>query len=877
MTCGVSEDHTVMTTDTDVDALIEDAASWMLRDADRSAELLDRADSALDGQRDLGRAAQVSEMRGAIALRRGDLGVAATLYRLARRNWLAMGRRLEAIGATMAGTKVQLLLGEFEAAESAVMRVQSQLRNEPHQDRRVAHLQADVHRQLGDALTGRGRIQEANRHYDTAGNLFAALGDVAGMAGVSRHRGLAALDAGLTHSALLALADARAKFLSRGEEGAAATVALLMAEALATSGQVARALEVLDCTEPDLADSRWNVGLAALVRSNALLRLGSPAEAHASARVAEEVFTELGAIEFSARAALACARGLLRWGRFDAAASDLSVAERLFIECGSTLMLARTWLARAELAVAAGDPDTARAACRRVLDSGVDETAPSLGIQARLVAARVCDPDDAQALLDDAADLAARNGLPELRVDVLLAVARHQRRLGRLDEAIESLRRALAEERVWQSGTDGEGSGPVSAIVAEATDELIALLLQRNDHAGRVEAWQRARLAKSHPAGPAAVRVGASRRAETKEQRRARVSRLLDDVGRSAMAMAEPPPEQALPEVPWESVISYYVTGDDILVFVLRDGMVDARVLADAAPETSRLVRSWQQECRLMAAGVDHTGAAMASSPALEGLYEVLVAPVADLLADLEDEIGFLGHRHLHAIPFDALLDAGAPWGARLARRTTPVHREGRDDGGAGVDLATLVLAVPDDNAPLITAEAEMIFRALPRAEILLGPEATSAELAVRARRADVVHLACHGVFRLENPLASALRLGDGWLEAGDIIGGSIDLGGAVVVLSACGSGLSPDYASAPVGLASACLAAGASGVVAALWVVDDAVTLELMTHFYRALSQGETAESALRRARRQVAKRHPHPYYWAAFRYIGASTASTT
>lgn len=873
MTCGVSEHDPGMTVDADVDTLIEDAATWMRRDTDRSSELLDRAESALDGQRDLGRTARVSEMRGAIALRRGELGAAATAYRLARRNWLALGRRLEALGATLAGAKVQLLLGEFEAGEAAVVRVQAQLRHEPHEDRRVAQLQADVHRQLGDALAGRGRIAEANRHYDTAGNLFAALGDASGMAGVARHRGLAALDAGLTHSALLALADARSKLLSVGEERPAAIVALVMAEALATSGQAARALEVVECVGPDLVHSTWASGLTALVRSNALLRLGSPAEAHAAAREAEQAFTGLGAIEYSARAALACARALLRWGRLDAAASDLTIAERLFLECGSVLMLARTRLARAELAVAAGDHETARAACRRVLEEPVDETAPSLGIHARLVAARAGEPDDAQAMLDDAADLAARSGLPELRVDVLLAVARLQRRRGQLDEAIASLRRALAEERVWRAGRDRDGTGPASAILAEATDELIRLLLERNDHAGRVEAWQRARLARSDPAGPAAARAGSGHE-ETSSQRRARLARLVDDVGWSAGAVAEPTPEHALPEVPWESEISFYVTGDDILAFVLRDGMVDARVLADATAETARLVRAWQQECRLIAAGVGATGVTMASSPALEGLYDVLVAPVADLLADLEDDLRFVGHRHLHAIPFDALLDAGAPWGERLARRTTPGPPVDTD-GGAGSDLATLVLAVPDDNAPLITAEAEMIFRTLPRTDILLGPEATSSELALRARSADVVHLACHGVFRVEHPLASALRLGDGWLEARDIIGGSIDLGGSVVVLSACGSGLSPDYASAPVGLAAACLEAGASGVVAALWVVDDAVTLELMTHFYRALSRGEPAESALRRARRQVARRHPHPYYWAAFRYVAATTAT--
>jgi CHAT domain-containing protein len=184
-----------------------------------------------------------------------------------------------------------------------------------------------------------------------------------------------------------------------------------------------------------------------------------------------------------------------------------------------------------------------------------------------------------------------------------------------------------------------------------------------------------------------------------------------------------------------------------------------------------------------------------------------------------------------------------------------------------------LVLAVPDENAPLITAEAEMIFRTLPSAEIVLGADAGRDALVRQGRSADVVHFACHGVFRQESPLSSALRLGDGWLLASDIVTGQLGLEGSVVVLSACGSGLSPDYLSEPVGLAAACLAAGARGVVAALWPVDDAVTLELMTHFYRGIADGATVPAALRQARRQVAERHPHPYYWAAFRYIAAQS----
>jgi CHAT domain-containing protein len=397
----------------------------------------------------------------------------------------------------------------------------------------------------------------------------------------------------------------------------------------------------------------------------------------------------------------------------------------------------------------------------------------------------------------------------------------------------------------------------------EATEELIELLLERNDHAGRVEAWRRARAVKRQSLVPLGTRGAVP---ATAELRLERLEELLGDA--QSVSVVDGDREEPLPAVPWQSIVEYCVSGEDVVAFVLRDGQVDARVLRDTAGETRRMVRAWQQECRLMAPGWRVESQLDASSPALDGLYEMLLAPIADLLADLDDELTVVAHRHLDAVPFDALLDEVGPWFTRLGLTTTGHARHTIEENG-DTRVTALVLAVPDENAPLITDEAEMIFRALPSAEIVVGADATRETLERHAGSADVVHLACHGVFRQDDPLSSALRLGDGWLHARDIVNGSLGLEGSVVVLSACGSGLSPDYVSEPIGLASACLAAGASGVIAALWTVDDAVTLELMTFFYEALSQGFDARSALGEARRQVARQHPHPYYWAAFRYV--------
>jgi len=851
----------------EVDLMIEEAAERRFRDPDHSAALLDEVESAIDGRRDLGRAARIAEVRGDLALARGDLGAASTSYLLARRNWLAVGRRLEAVRATLRRASVQVLLGEFADAETTVLRIQGQMAGEAQDDPRTGALDAAVQLLLAETRTGTGDLSVAIRHYDTAENLFVAIGDADGVGLVNLRRGLTMLDAGLAQKALQELHRAR-EITQAADMGAASTlIAILMAEPLAATGQVSRALEVLDCVAPDLGDGLWQAATHRMVHSNVLLRAGLPSEAHAEARAAEEIFTRIGTVDFSARAELSCARASFRLGRLNVAATELAAAERLFTDCGSNLMRACTWLAQAKVATAAEDFAAAGAWCRRVLAEELDDVAPYVGVQARLALAEVEEPDAAAQLLASAAELAARTGVPELRVDVLVARARHERRLGRGDAAIDSLHSALSVAQAWQRQLGERGAAAVLPALGEATEELIALLLERGDHAGRVEAWRRARATKGQSLVPLGERRTRGAVPPTVELRRQRLEELLADAHRP-VAVTGDHPEERLPAVPDATLVEYFVTGEDVVAFVLRDGQVDARVLRDSGDETRRMVRAWQQECRLMAPGWRNGEEPDVSSPALDGLYEMLLAPIADLLADLDEEVTVVGHRHLDAVPFDALLDEVGPWYQRLGltvRSRMPSHLDAQPAG----QVDALVLAVSDDNAPFITAEAEMIDRALPSAEILVGPDATREALAQRAGTADVVHLACHGVYRQENPLLSALRLGDGWLHARDIVTGSLGLEGSVVVLSACGSGLSPDYVSEPIGLASACLAAGAEGVVAALWTVDDAVTLELMTYFYDALANGWDARSALRAARRQVARQYPHPYYWAAFRYL--------
>jgi CHAT domain-containing protein len=103
-------------------------------------------------------------------------------------------------------------------------------------------------------------------------------------------------------------------------------------------------------------------------------------------------------------------------------------------------------------------------------------------------------------------------------------------------------------------------------------------------------------------------------------------------------------------------------------------------------------------------------------------------------------------------------------------------------------------------------------------------------------------HLATHGTYEQANPRQSRLILsGDAQmlleqrtLTLGEMLDGTVDLRGLrLVVLSACETNIiAHDAADEVVGLASGMQQAGAAGVIASLWAVDDRATYLLMVRF---------------------------------------------
>ncbi|MGI8787583.1 MAG: CHAT domain-containing protein [Pyrinomonadaceae bacterium] len=253
----------------------------------------------------------------------------------------------------------------------------------------------------------------------------------------------------------------------------------------------------------------------------------------------------------------------------------------------------------------------------------------------------------------------------------------------------------------------------------------------------------------------------------------------------------------------------------------------------------------------------------------LRKLYEKLVAPLEKYIEDRALTIVPVGATHY--VPFHALFD-----GARYLIET----RETIYAPSATVwqFLASkprrkhenaLLIGYADERVPLVAREIESLKKIFRPSKSCTGKRASVAAFMKNAPHFDILHLACHGQFRPENPMFSSLHLADGWLTVRDIC--SQKLNADLVILSACETGLNKIYAGDEIlGLARGFLSAGASSLILSLWTVNDAATAKLMKGFYECLEEGKTISESLRIAQCRFIKKKTHPYFWSPFALIG-------
>jgi CHAT domain-containing protein len=206
-----------------------------------------------------------------------------------------------------------------------------------------------------------------------------------------------------------------------------------------------------------------------------------------------------------------------------------------------------------------------------------------------------------------------------------------------------------------------------------------------------------------------------------------------------------------------------------------------------------------------------------------------------------------------------------------LLRRNAPEERPRR------------ALGVVDPSGSLADAarEVNLMLEHFPEADRtkLVGDQATTSRVLQELPKVRIAHFAVHsggepmthsgfGLALAQGDILNELRLR--WVKC------HADL----IVLSACDTGLQSltaveEYVSLP----DAFLTAGARGVIATQWPIEDDVTATLMGNFYTAfLERGQPparalleAQRTLRELRRGEKAPYAHPYYWAAYSYWGS------
>ncbi|BCL79878.1 SNAP and CHAT domain-containing protein [Ktedonobacteria bacterium brp13] len=372
-------------------------------------------------------------------------------------------------------------------------------------------------------------------------------------------------------------------------------------------------------------------------------------------------------------------------------------------------------------------------------------------------------------------------------------------------------------------------------------------------------------------------------------------------------------------------LLEYYIAGEDLYIFQMTNRGIAMQLVAGAVPRLERLMSLWRTNLDLIG-GIANTEQQEQISASLLGnglgllqrLYDLLLRPVVATLHACEHLL-IVPYGLLHYLPFHSLYDGehflveyvevsylpaaslldicqqrGERVGQAIRQQALQVADSlvmGLSDGGRlayAVHEAEVVAAQLDVYCYRDKEATSRLLAGLQGIPTPLVPNNPGDDPAVTPTSHDVmsggrpgsplIHIAAHGLFRLDAPNFSYIKLAD--RQFSTIEAFNLDLTAcSLLVLSACETGRGViGGLDEVIGLGRGFLYAGAASLLPTLWKVDDASSAELMETFYHSLLSGATKAAALAQAQRTFIAharetRHTfylHPYFWAAFHLIG-------
>lgn len=338
------------------------------------------------------------------------------------------------------------------------------------------------------------------------------------------------------------------------------------------------------------------------------------------------------------------------------------------------------------------------------------------------------------------------------------------------------------------------------------------------------------------------------------EQKRARV--LLDQIASAGKAGATPLDGDAIAAAvdAQTAIVEMALLDRGAEIWVARGGrVVHARSTATRSQVEEAVTR------HLAAIAADDDNAVRTEG---RWLYNQLLAPVAHELEGGPDLV-IVPDGVLQAFPFATLV---MPDGEYLidqytlaTEQSASVFLRPRQDGGA-TSLLAVAQPAPDgfDALPGAAQEAIAIAGHHRQGRAFVGDEISAREFLELAGETDVVHFAGHARTDVDVPARSGLVFEDATGAATDLtaktIAGSRLRRHPLIVLAACSTGRGKLRRNEGIdSLAAAFLQAGARGVVATLWDVEDRSSAALFDAFHEHLRAGERPVDALRNAQRTL------------------------
>jgi CHAT domain-containing protein len=366
---------------------------------------------------------------------------------------------------------------------------------------------------------------------------------------------------------------------------------------------------------------------------------------------------------------------------------------------------------------------------------------------------------------------------------------------------------------------------------------------------------------------------------------RARAHALLEGLrGQTAEPLD---PVAAHTQLPANTALIYYVTLDDrVLVWVLtKDTLTSFE-----RPLGVEQLRLMSDRLRTL---IRDGGDLKTIAPAMRVLFSHLVEPVLRMIPDGHTLI-FVPDGPLFSVPFGAMPDfQGRPLIVTHAIGVAPSLTAFLAASTRLSDFQpTTVLAVGDGQDPQISGlprlrfanpEAEEIGRLYPKAQILVGADATRAH--VLGGEHSVLHFSGHTIANLEYPLFSRLMLApdratadNGVLLGSDILKHHFRVTRVAVLATCDGAAGRVIDGEGLMSVVSLFLAAGIPAVVGSLWSVEDEAH-PLLLEFHRRLKVERNPITALRAAQLALleARGFTTPVrLWGGFAAFGGATPSS-